>query len=897
MDKYTYNIKAEKIQKLVKKGEFEAAVKIADTVDWEEVHSVRLLTITAAAYENIRDYKSAIELLQMAYEESAVGKRILYKLTGLAIAEGDVELAQHYYEMYLQEASDDNGRYLLRYLLAELKKEPLDKRIAILETYRKYEFEEEWALRLAQMYDEAGMSEECVKLCDEIILWFGVGDYVDEAMALKEKHAPLSAEQREHRDNKEFYKQRYQEVVNEYTDREAALVKAEYGDEEDAEGAEKPEEAWREQILLVETEKPEEAIPKTLERMAAYYRGKNLPMGKLTKISAERFNSVGFEAARARTKGKDLLVEDASGLSEDLLSDIVHSLKYEQNPQLFILADKPTQLAYLDARLGEFVENDVVVPQIVVSEVRAEDVLLHVSEAVEDELSVQKQKEDEAAQTAMAAETAAAEEAPAAVPEEEAVSVTEKTEEEAKEAEPEQLSFQFGVGENAAEQDWALAAGSTQLTEELPRISAEEPEAKEEPEAEAPEEKPEEPEAEASEEKPEEPETEVPEEKEEPEVETPEVKEEEPETEVPEEKEEPEAETPEVKEEEPEAEVPEEKEEPEAEAPEEKEEAPETEAPEEKEEEPEAEAPEEKEETPEAEAPEEKEEAAEEAFPEITIEAPVIKAAEVEPAVKAAVGAAVADLTEQAKAAERIELPKADEGFLNLDDNGDGVQWTIEDYLKEQTEGEKPEEPKKEEATIPLDPEAWEPFEGKFDAVVPDTASLDPVPSGMTKKVPVEEVAAKLAETGIGASLMKKVSDAEAAEEAKKLAEGATTVVSDVKKLAAEAEKKPLSGETKVVPKVNRTTGTIGTIGMSEDAFVEYAKNYLTSIDCVLDDVGELALQNAAESRREQGILLTKEEAENMIEDAADMAERKGGLFAKRYDKDGCLILKSKYIK
>ena len=165
MDKYTYNIKAEKIQKLVKKGDYEAAVKIADTVDWEEVHSVRLLTITAAAYENTRDYRSAIELLQMAYEESAVGKRILYKLTGLAIAEKDVDLAQHYYEMYLQEASDDNGRYLLRYLLAELKKEPLDKRIAILETYRKYEFEEEWALRLAQMYDEAGMGNECVKLC------------------------------------------------------------------------------------------------------------------------------------------------------------------------------------------------------------------------------------------------------------------------------------------------------------------------------------------------------------------------------------------------------------------------------------------------------------------------------------------------------------------------------------------------------------------------------------------------------------------------------------------------------------------------------------------------------------------------------------------------------------
>ena len=238
MDKYTYNIKAEKIQKLVKKGEYEAAVKIAETVDWEEVHSVRLLTITAAAYERIRDYKGAIELLQMAYDESAVGKRILYKLTGLAIADKDVELAQRYYEMYLQEAPDDNGRYLLRYLLAELKGESLDKRIAILETYRKYEFEEEWALRLAELYDEAGMGDACVRLCDEIILWFGVGDYVDEALKLKAKYAPLSAQQQDKIDNREFYEQRYQEVAAEFREKDEVAEEPEEEPEDSDEESE-----------------------------------------------------------------------------------------------------------------------------------------------------------------------------------------------------------------------------------------------------------------------------------------------------------------------------------------------------------------------------------------------------------------------------------------------------------------------------------------------------------------------------------------------------------------------------------------------------------------------------------------------------------------------------------
>ncbi|MBQ2596908.1 MAG: hypothetical protein II581_03270, partial [Oscillospiraceae bacterium] len=372
MDKYTYNVKAEKIQKLVKKGEYAAAVKIAETVDWEEVHSVRLLTITAAAYERVRDYKGAIELLQMAYDESAVGKRILYKLTGLAIADRDVELAQNYYEMYLQEAPEENGRYLLRYLLAELKGESLDKRIAILETYRKYEFEEEWALRLAELYDEAGIGDACVKLCDEIILWFGVGEYVDAALKLKSKYAPLSAEQQDKLDNREFYEQRYQEVADEYREKDEAVE--EPAEEEDEQPEAEPEQeeakpagspflpepksdAWRERILFVGADTLEKAVPQILSQLNAYHEKAGTEMA-VTRIPAVKFNKLGMEASRPHIAEKDLIVDGASALSDELIREILAYVKEPGTQTVFALTDTPTELAYLDNRLGAVIKED-----------------------------------------------------------------------------------------------------------------------------------------------------------------------------------------------------------------------------------------------------------------------------------------------------------------------------------------------------------------------------------------------------------------------------------------------------------------------------------------------------------------------------------------------------------
>ncbi len=218
MDKYTYSLKAEKIQKLVRQEDYLEAARIADTVDWKQEHNVRLLSAVSEAYEKIGEYDKAIDVLLTAYERTSLGKRHIYKLTELALTAGHVEDAEAFYRKYLEEAPDENNRYILRYKIAEAKGESLDKRITILETYKKYEFEEEWACRLAELYNEAGMEKECVALCDEIILWFGVGSYVDRAMELKEIWQPLTDVQREHRENREYYAARVKAVANEMSE-------------------------------------------------------------------------------------------------------------------------------------------------------------------------------------------------------------------------------------------------------------------------------------------------------------------------------------------------------------------------------------------------------------------------------------------------------------------------------------------------------------------------------------------------------------------------------------------------------------------------------------------------------------------------------------------------------
>ena len=218
MDKYEFNLKVEQLNKLVKSGDYKAAMRITDTIDWSRVHNAGLLTTVSEVYEKNDEYKEAREVLLLAYDRAPVGKRALYRLTMLAIKEGDIAEAEAYYREYIEISPQDSRKYLMEYHIAVAKGEDIHKKIGILEKYSDIEkMDEQWKYELAQLYAQAGRIDDCIKACDEIMLLFGVGEYVEKAAALKESTGcPLSSKQQEQVDNKEFYEDRLNSLAKQY---------------------------------------------------------------------------------------------------------------------------------------------------------------------------------------------------------------------------------------------------------------------------------------------------------------------------------------------------------------------------------------------------------------------------------------------------------------------------------------------------------------------------------------------------------------------------------------------------------------------------------------------------------------------------------------------------------
>jgi len=217
MDKYEFNIKVEQIKKLVARGDYDTAMKIADTIDWHRVRNASLLSMIAQIYEKNEEYQEAKDILLLAFERAPIGKRLLYKLTDLALKEGSVAEAEAYYREFCDLAQDDPRQYLLRYLILKAKKAPLDQLIRALETYTAAEVDEKWLYELAELYHKAGMQEKCVNTCDQIMLLFGLGKYVDKAMDLKLEYAPLNKYQMDLVENRDKYEAKLRAVSEEYS--------------------------------------------------------------------------------------------------------------------------------------------------------------------------------------------------------------------------------------------------------------------------------------------------------------------------------------------------------------------------------------------------------------------------------------------------------------------------------------------------------------------------------------------------------------------------------------------------------------------------------------------------------------------------------------------------------
>lgn len=197
MDKYEYKLKLDQMKTQAAAGDYATAAEIADTINWRKVKNVNLLMKAGDIYSRQKRYEEARDILLMAYDRSPIGRMIIYRLAEIAIKMKNLEEAEEYYDEFVEIAPHDNLKYVLRYKIGRAKGTDIHALIAILEELKEAEYTEEWAYQLAYLYHKAGESEKCIDACDELILWFGDGIYVERALELKMVYRPLTKAQEE----------------------------------------------------------------------------------------------------------------------------------------------------------------------------------------------------------------------------------------------------------------------------------------------------------------------------------------------------------------------------------------------------------------------------------------------------------------------------------------------------------------------------------------------------------------------------------------------------------------------------------------------------------------------------------------------------------------------------
>lgn len=197
MDKYEYNLKMDQIKALSAEEGYMSAAEIADSINWNKIKNVNTLVKIGEIYEKAERYQDARDILLMAYDRSPIGRMIIYRLAEVAIKMGDYDAATEYYDEFVEIAPHDDMKYVLRYAIKKGQGASFDELITILEEYKDEEYTEEWAYELAYLYHKAGKADKCIDACDELILWFGDGPYVERALELKMLYQPLTKAQEE----------------------------------------------------------------------------------------------------------------------------------------------------------------------------------------------------------------------------------------------------------------------------------------------------------------------------------------------------------------------------------------------------------------------------------------------------------------------------------------------------------------------------------------------------------------------------------------------------------------------------------------------------------------------------------------------------------------------------
>ena len=197
MDKYEYNLKLDQIKALSAEEGYMSAAEIADSINWNKIKNVNTLVKIGEIYEKAERYQDARDILLMAYDRSPIGRMIIYRLAEVAIKMGDYDAATEFYDEFVEIAPHDDMKYVLRYAIKKGQGASFDELITILEEYKDEEYTEEWAYELAYLYHKAGKADKCIDACDELILWFGDGPYVERALELKMLYQPLTKAQEE----------------------------------------------------------------------------------------------------------------------------------------------------------------------------------------------------------------------------------------------------------------------------------------------------------------------------------------------------------------------------------------------------------------------------------------------------------------------------------------------------------------------------------------------------------------------------------------------------------------------------------------------------------------------------------------------------------------------------
>ena len=209
VDKYDYKVKTEQMLELMEDGAYGQAAEIADTIDWKRVRNTGMLANVSEIYEKNKEYQKGYDILSLAYRHAEGSRKIIGRLCTLALKTGNVDEAIDYYDDFIQTAPKDPNQYILRYQILRAQRAPVEQQIEALEEYKKSEYIEEWAYELAKLYQEAGMTAECLEECDDLILWFSEGQYVYKAMELKMQYKPLTPSQQEK------YDRRYEKLSTE----------------------------------------------------------------------------------------------------------------------------------------------------------------------------------------------------------------------------------------------------------------------------------------------------------------------------------------------------------------------------------------------------------------------------------------------------------------------------------------------------------------------------------------------------------------------------------------------------------------------------------------------------------------------------------------------------------